>query len=45
MSKLDESECGQLWWNNLETKDKDTIRAIPNFDPDIFYECTGIRVD
>lgn len=42
---LDESECCQLWWNNLETKDKDTIRAIPNFDPDIFYECTGIRVD
>ena len=45
MSKLDESECGQLWWNNLETKDKDIIKAIPNFDPDIFYECTGIRVD
>lgn len=42
---LDESECGQLWWNNLETKDKDIIKAIPNFDPDIFYECTGIRVD
>ena len=42
---LDESECGQLWWNNLETKDKDIIKAIPNFDPDIFYECTGIKVD
>ena len=42
---LDESECGQLWWNNLETKDKDIIKAIPNFDPDILYECTGIRVD
>lgn len=33
---LDESECGQLWWNNLETKDKDIIKAIPNFDQ-IFF--------
>ena len=42
---LDESECGQLWWNNLAAKDKEIIKSIPNFDPDIFYECTGIRVD
>lgn len=34
----------QYWWDNLSDTDKDTIKAIPNFDPDIFYECTGIRV-
>jgi hypothetical protein len=45
MSKLDESECGQLWWNNLAAKDKEIIKSIPNFDSEVFYECTGIRVD
>ena len=42
---LDESECGQLWWDHLSRSDKDIIKAIPNFDEAIFYECTGIRVD
>ena len=45
LKTLNESECGQLWWNNLEQEDKDIIRAIPNFDPDIFFECTGIKVE
>ena len=35
----------QAWWNNLSLIEKETIKAIPNFDPDIFYKCTGIRVD
>lgn len=42
---LDESECGQLWWNRLSDFDKQIIKSIPNFDPDIFYECTGIKVN
>ena len=42
---LDESECGQIWWNGLSDEDKEIIRSIPNFDPDIFYQCTGIKVD
>ena len=42
---LDESECGQLWWNELSNHDKQIIKNIPNFDPDIFYECTGIKVN
>ena len=42
---LDKSECGQLWWDHLSRSDKDIIKAIPNFDETIFYECTGIRVD
>lgn len=42
---LDESECGQLWWDSLSDRQKDIIRAIPNFDPKIFEQCTGIKVD
>ena len=41
---LDESECGQLWWNELSDCNKQIIKSIPNFDPDIFYKCTGIKV-
>jgi len=42
---IDESECGQLWWGSLSDRRKDIIRAIPNFDSDIFFQCTGVRVD
>lgn len=42
---LDNSENAQKWWDNLSDTDKDTIKAIPNFDPEIFYECTGIKVE
>ena len=42
---LDESECAQLWWNELSDYYKDIIKSIPNFDADIFEKCTGIKVD
>ena len=42
---LDESECGQLWWGGLSERRKEVIKAIPNFDAEIFFQCTGIRVD
>ncbi|CAK7008655.1 MAG: hypothetical protein ENTB_01370 [Enterocloster aldenensis] len=42
---LDESECGQLWWGSLTDRQKNIIKALPNFDPEIFEQCTGIRVD
>lgn len=41
----DDSSLVQSWWDDLDTKDKETIKAIPNFDSDIFYKCTGIIVD
>ena len=41
---LDESECAQLWWDGLPDYKKDTIRDLPNFDPEIFKQCTGITV-
>lgn len=42
---LDEPNCVQLWWNNLSEGDKNTILSIPNFDAEIFEECTGIKVN
>ena len=41
----DEAESRQKWWNDLSDSDKDIIKSIPNFDSDIFEECTGIKVD
>lgn len=38
----DEAERAQRWWNNLTDQQKEIIRSIPNFDPDIFKQCTGI---
>ena len=34
----------QEWWNSLQDYEKKIIKDIPNFDADIFYECTGIKV-
>ena len=42
---LDESECGQLWWNGLSECNRDIIKAIPNFDAEIFEQITGIKVE
>ena len=42
---LDKSECGQLWWGSLSDRRKEIIKAIPNFDAEIFFQCTGVRVD
>ena len=42
---LDESECGQLWWDGLVDRQKDIIKMLPNFDAGIFRQCAGIRVD
>lgn len=45
LKELDKSEGCQAWLDNLEENKKDVIRAIPNFDAEIFYECTGIKVE
>ena len=34
----------QKWWNKLPDADKAEVKSLPNFDADIFYQCTGIRV-
>lgn len=42
---LDTSECAVAWWRGLCARDKDIIKAIPNFDKAIFKDITGIDVD
>ena len=41
---LDESECGQIWWDGLSEHEKMVIENLPNFDPKLFRQCTGIDV-
>ena len=41
---LDESECGQLWWDSLSERYKNIIKAMPNFDKEIFEDATGIKI-
>ena len=33
------------WWSKLTDEEKGIIESIPNFDPDKFFEITGIRVE
>ena len=36
--------CEQISKNNLDAEDYDRIKALPNFDADIFREITGIEI-
>ena len=42
---LDKSEAAQVWWDGLNTTEKNIIKSIPNFDAEKFQKCTGIKVD
>ena len=42
---LDESECSQIWWDDLDNNQKEIIKSMPNFNESIFEEITGIKVD
>ena len=33
-----------IWWSKLTEKNKKIIQEIPNFDPDVFLDITGIDV-
>jgi len=43
---LRKREAGEMqkWWDALSKEKQDTVMALPNFDPDIFKECTEIDV-
>lgn len=43
--RLDKSECGQLWWDELNERKRNVIRSMPNFDVAIFEEITGIKTE
>ena len=44
LKELDASQNAKIWWEKLTKIEKDIIKAIPNFDPEIFREITGIEV-
>ena len=37
------ADC-QAWWDELSEKEKRIVMNLPNFDDEIFKECTGIDV-
>ena len=41
---LDESDCGQIWWDGLSEYKRNIIKALPNFDEAIFEQITGIKL-
>ena len=43
-SQDENRNMAQKWWDELDDSEKRCIFAIPNFDEDIFYRCTGIKV-
>lgn len=45
LKQLDNSKCGSIWWRGLNDYEKSIIKAIPNFDKEIFKEITGVDVD
>ena len=45
LKQLDNSECGSIWWRGLNDYEKSIIKAIPNFDKEIFKEITGVDID
>ena len=44
LKKLDEPGNAQIWWDGLNEHDRNTIKALPNFDAVIFEKCTGIKI-
>ena len=37
-------EACALWWKSMSDENKQIIMEIPNFDPDVFFDITGIDV-
>ncbi len=42
---LNRQGYAQIWWDELSESDRQIIKDLPNFDADIFEQCTGIRVE
>ena len=45
LQKVDTEKAATEWWKWLNAEDKKEIKALPNFDSEIFKEITGIDVD
>ena len=42
---LKKNESRQIWWDGLSDSSKKAVMSLPNFDPAIFAEITGIKVN
>lgn len=45
LKELNNSECGQIWWDGLSEYKRNIICNLPNFDPVIFEQITGIKIE
>ena len=41
---LDESESAQIWWDGLTEYNRNVIKALPNFDKEIFEQIVGVKI-
>ena len=44
LKRYDYKEACQIWWNKLTQENKKIIQKIPNFNKDIFFKITGIKL-
>jgi hypothetical protein len=45
LKKIHYSKDRQAWWDDLPEDDKAEIKSLPNFDPAIFGEIMGVKVE
>ena len=44
LKKYEYKEACKSWWDKLTKENKNIIKSTPNFDKDIFFEITGIKI-
>ena len=44
LKELDYKTAFKRAWSNASKEEKEQVKSLPNFDPDIFFEISGIRV-
>src|SRR5574344_3086946 len=45
LKKIDYKTAFQIAWSNASDDDKESVKYLPNFDADVFFEISGIRVE
>ena len=45
LKTVDFKTACKMMWDNLDNEDRQAVKEIPNFDPDVFKEITGIDVN
>ena len=43
LKEADNKDAVTNWWNELSEEDRNEIKALPNFDFEIFCECMNIN--